>query len=85
LGKALPSMVPDPFFGRQNLGAINHPIHYRRHVHRDDGEAIELCPEIDGFPEHNLEFIGIQRIVIVGCESRMRDYGRTMNSIYTGN
>ena len=27
-------------------------------------EAIELCLEVDGFPEQNLEFVGIQRIVI---------------------
>ncbi len=27
-------------------------------------EAIELCIEVDGFPEQNLEFVGIQRIVI---------------------
>ena len=27
-------------------------------------EAIELCLEVDGFPEQNLEFVGIQRVVI---------------------
>lgn len=27
-------------------------------------EAIELCIEEDGLPEQNLEFIGIQRVVI---------------------
>ena len=27
-------------------------------------EAIELCLEVEGFPEHNLEFVGIQRVVI---------------------
>ncbi len=27
-------------------------------------EAIELCLEVEGFPEQNLEFVGIQRIVI---------------------
>jgi predicted RNase H-like HicB family nuclease len=27
-------------------------------------EAIELCIEINGAPENNLEFVGIQRIVI---------------------
>jgi len=27
-------------------------------------EAIELCLEVEGFPEQNLEFVGIQRVVI---------------------
>ncbi|HXB68352.1 MAG TPA: type II toxin-antitoxin system HicB family antitoxin [Candidatus Acidoferrales bacterium] len=27
-------------------------------------EAIELCLEVEGVPEHSLEFIGIQRIAI---------------------
>ena len=27
-------------------------------------EAIELCLEVDGFPEQNLESVGIQNIVI---------------------
>jgi predicted RNase H-like HicB family nuclease len=27
-------------------------------------EAIELCLEVEGMPEENLEFIGIQRITI---------------------
>jgi predicted RNase H-like HicB family nuclease len=27
-------------------------------------EAIELCLEVDGLPEHDLEFVGIQRVVI---------------------
>jgi predicted RNase H-like HicB family nuclease len=27
-------------------------------------EAIELCLEVEGVPEQNLEFIGIQRITI---------------------
>ena len=27
-------------------------------------EAIELCLEVEGFPESNLEFVGIQRVVI---------------------
>ena len=27
-------------------------------------EAIELCLEVEGVPEHSLEFIGIQRITI---------------------
>src|ERR1035441_4435556 len=27
-------------------------------------EAIELCLEVEGFPENNLEFVGIQRVVI---------------------
>jgi predicted RNase H-like HicB family nuclease len=27
-------------------------------------EAIELCLEVDGFPEHDLESVGIQRVVI---------------------
>jgi predicted RNase H-like HicB family nuclease len=27
-------------------------------------EAVELCLEVEGAPEHNLEFIGIQRITI---------------------
>jgi predicted RNase H-like HicB family nuclease len=27
-------------------------------------EAIELCLEVEGAPENNLEFVGIQRIVI---------------------
>jgi hypothetical protein len=28
------------------------------------GEVIELCLEVEGFPELNLEFVGIQRVVI---------------------
>jgi predicted RNase H-like HicB family nuclease len=27
-------------------------------------EAIELCLEVEGVPEHELEFIGIQRVTI---------------------
>ncbi len=27
-------------------------------------EAIELCLEVEGFPESSLEFVGIQRVVI---------------------
>jgi predicted RNase H-like HicB family nuclease len=27
-------------------------------------EAVELCLEVEGAPEHSLEFIGIQRITI---------------------
>ena len=27
-------------------------------------EAIELCLEVEGAPEHDLEFIGIQRVTI---------------------
>ena len=27
-------------------------------------EAIELCLEVEGLPEHSLEFVGIQRVVI---------------------
>jgi predicted RNase H-like HicB family nuclease len=27
-------------------------------------EAIELCLEVEGVPENNLEFVGIQRVVI---------------------
>lgn len=27
-------------------------------------EAIELCLEVEGGPENNLEFVGIQRVVI---------------------
>jgi predicted RNase H-like HicB family nuclease len=27
-------------------------------------EAVELCLEVEGAPEHGLEFIGIQRITI---------------------
>ena len=27
-------------------------------------EAIELCLEVEGAPENNLEFVGIQRVVI---------------------
>lgn len=27
-------------------------------------EAIELCFEVEGAPEHDLEFVGIQRITI---------------------
>jgi predicted RNase H-like HicB family nuclease len=27
-------------------------------------EAIELCLEVEGAPEHDLEFVGIQRITI---------------------
>jgi predicted RNase H-like HicB family nuclease len=27
-------------------------------------EAIELCLDVDGAPEHSLEFIGIQRITV---------------------
>ena len=27
-------------------------------------EAVELCLEVESAPEHNLEFIGIQRITI---------------------
>lgn len=27
-------------------------------------EAIELCIEVEGLPDQNLEFVGIQRIVI---------------------
>jgi predicted RNase H-like HicB family nuclease len=27
-------------------------------------EAIELCLEVEGVPEHGLEFVGIQRITI---------------------
>jgi predicted RNase H-like HicB family nuclease len=27
-------------------------------------EAIELCLELEGFPEDNLEFVGIQSVVI---------------------
>lgn len=27
-------------------------------------EAIELCLEVEGAPQHNLEFIGIQRITV---------------------
>jgi predicted RNase H-like HicB family nuclease len=27
-------------------------------------EAVELCLEVEGVPEHDLEFIGIQRITV---------------------
>jgi predicted RNase H-like HicB family nuclease len=27
-------------------------------------EAIELCLEVEGAPEHDLEFVGIQRITV---------------------
>jgi len=27
-------------------------------------EAIELCLEVEGAPEHDLEFVGIQRVTI---------------------
>jgi predicted RNase H-like HicB family nuclease len=27
-------------------------------------EAVELCLEVEGAPEHDLEFIGIQRITV---------------------
>ena len=27
-------------------------------------EAIELCLEVEGVPDNNLEFVGIQRVVI---------------------
>ena len=27
-------------------------------------EAIELCPEVEGVPGNNLEFVGIKRVVI---------------------
>ena len=27
-------------------------------------EAIELCLEIEGAPEHDLEFVGIQRVTV---------------------
>jgi len=27
-------------------------------------EAIELCLEVEGSPEHDLEFVGIQRVTI---------------------
>jgi len=27
-------------------------------------EAIELCPEVEGAPEQELEFVGIQRVTI---------------------
>ncbi len=27
-------------------------------------ETIELCLEVEGAPEHNLEFVGIQRVTI---------------------
>jgi predicted RNase H-like HicB family nuclease len=27
-------------------------------------EAVELCLEVEGAPEHSLEFIGIQRITV---------------------
>ena len=28
-------------------------------------EAIELCLEVDGPPQHSLEFVGIQRVTVV--------------------
>ena len=31
-------------------------------IERD--EAIELCLEVEGAPEHTLEFVGIQRVTI---------------------
>lgn len=27
-------------------------------------EAIELCLEVEGVPEHSLEFVGIQRVTV---------------------
>jgi predicted RNase H-like HicB family nuclease len=33
-------------------------------LHRRVLEAMELCLELEGVPESNLEFVGIQRVVI---------------------
>lgn len=33
-------------------------------LYRRIREAIELCLEVEGFPESNLEFVGIQRVVV---------------------
>ena len=30
-------------------------------------ETVALCLEVDGLPEHKLEFVGIQRITVAPC------------------
>jgi len=35
-----------------------------RRDHQRIREAIELCLDVEGTPEHTLEFVGIQRVTI---------------------